>query len=173
MTNKRKSDRSKTKQSVKLRPASRGMMSSTQPSPSRSSSADSHACPAQSFTCESCAQLTSTLNKLIDKVTNLEKQIAEQSEQIAAQNRQIAAQQHNPATATTALPCTFDQQAFDEWKETIEERIEKAQTAKCVKHWSFAASPKTPMRNHGRTLTLHSPKRLPKPLTATHLRQPR
>jgi len=97
-----------------------------QSSPSKSSDNESsHACPAQNFNCESCAQLTSTLNKLIDKVSMLEKKIAEQSEQMAAQNRQIAAQQTDPATTPAAPPCTFSQQAFDEWKETIEERIEE------------------------------------------------
>lgn len=103
-------------------------LSNTQPSPSRSSSADSdaqHACPQQSMNCESCKLLMETLNKLIDKVSLLEKKIDEQNAKIAAQSHQIAAYQSTSEAAAASAGGQFDQAKLEERLNEIEERIEE------------------------------------------------
>ena len=126
MTHKRKSGRSKTNKPVNY--AKLAGMSSSQPSPSRSSSADSHNCPQRNISCESCGQLQATLNKLIDKVSQLEKQLAEQSVQIATQNAQLATQnQQIAAQLNDVQPAVshIDQAKLEERLNEIEERIEE------------------------------------------------
>ena len=125
MTQQRRSSGRKKK---KLNYARMAGISNTQPSPSRSSSADSdahHACPQQTMNCDSCKQLTETLNKLIDKVGLLEKKIDEQNAKIAAQSHQIAAYQSTSEAATAAAGGQIDQAKLEERLNEIEERIEE------------------------------------------------